>query len=158
MNILGETIGEICKIVLPIPEEVYYGNKNSQLAICTLSSMGLLKKIAKSELLEDIAVAGRLLSENKGIDSMLDYLYNHRKIKSVIVCGKDVWGHKAGHSLFELHKNGLDKNKRIINSNSPDPYLTCTKSQIEHFQNHIRLINLIGKDNFEFLVSTIRNI
>ena len=158
MNILGETIGEICKIVLPIPEEVYYGNKDSQLAICTLSSMDLLKKIANSELSEDFAVAGRLLSENKGIDSMLDYLYNHRKIKSVIVCGKDVWGHKAGHSLFELHKNGLDKNMRIINSNSPDPYLTCPKSQIEHFQNYIRLINLIGKDNFEFLVTTIRNI
>ena len=44
MNILGETIGEICKIVLPIPEEVYFGNEDSQLAICTLSSMKLLKK------------------------------------------------------------------------------------------------------------------
>ena len=158
MNILGETIGEICKIVLPIHEDVYFGNKDSHLAICTLSSMKLLKKIAKSELLENISLAGRLLSENKGIDSMLDYLDHHRKIKTVIVCGKDVWGHRAGHSLFELHKNGLDKNNRIINSNSPDPYLTSSKYHIEHFQNNVCLINLIGKDDFEFLLDTVRKI
>ena len=158
MNILGETIGEICKIALPIPEEVYFGNNDSQLAVCTLSSMGLLKTIANSKLLENIAIAGRLLSENKGIDSMLDYLYNHRKINKVIVCGKEVWGHRPGHSLFGLHRNGLDENNRIINSKSPDPYLASSKHKIEYFQNHIHLVNLIGKDNFEFLVTAIRNI
>ena len=158
MNILGETIGEICKIVLPIPEEVYFGNNDSEVAVCTLSSMDLLKKIAHSEILENIAIVGRLLSENKGIDSMLDYLDRHRKINTVIVCGKDVWGHKAGHALFKLHQNGLDKNNRIINSTSPDPYLTSSKYKIEHFQNHVHLVNLIGKDNFEFLITKIRNI
>ena len=158
MNILGETIGEICKIVLPIPEEVYFGNEDSQLAICTLSSMKLLKKIANSELLGDVSLAGRQLSENKGIDSMLDYLDHHRKINTVVVCGKEVWGHRAGHSLFELHKNGSDKNNRIINSKSPDPYLTCSKHQIEYFQNNIRLINLIGKEDFEFILTAIRKI
>lgn len=45
MNALGEAIGEICKIILPISEESYYGNPNSSIAICTLSSMDLLKKI-----------------------------------------------------------------------------------------------------------------
>ena len=158
MNIVGETIGEICKIILPIPEEVYFGNKESQLAVCTLSSMNLLKKFADSELLEKIAVAGRLLSENKGIDSMLDYLNNHRNITTVIVCGKEVWGHKAGHSLFELHKNGLDDNNRIINSASPDPYITSSKDRIQYFQDHIRLVNLIGEDDFELVSNTIRNV
>ena len=158
MNVLGETIGEICKIVLPIPEEVYFGNNDSEVAVCTLSSMDLLKKFANSKILENIAIAGRLLSENKGIDSMLDYLDRHRKINTVIVCGKDVWGHKTGHSLFKLHQNGLDKNNRIINSTSPDPYLTSSKYKIEHFQNHVHLVNLIGKDNFEFLITKIRNI
>ena len=158
MNFIGETIGEICKIVLPIPEEIYYGNKQSKLAICTLSSMNLLKKIVNSELLDKIAVAGRLLSENKGIDSMLDYLSKHQKITTLIICGKEVWGHKAGHSLVELYKNGLDDTNRIINSNSPDPYITSSKSQVEHFQTCIHLVNLIDDDNFENLLTTIRNI
>ena len=158
MNIIGETIGEICKIILPIPEEVYYGNKQSRLAVCTLSSMNLLKKIANSDILDNIAVAGRLLSENKGIDSMLDYFTKNQNITTLIICGKEVWGHKAGHSLVELYKNGLDDNNRIINSNSPDPYITSLKYQVEYFQNSIQIVNLIGDDNFEHISTAIRNI
>ena len=30
MNALGEAIGELCKVILPIPEEFYPGNPNSQ--------------------------------------------------------------------------------------------------------------------------------
>ena len=50
MNALGEKIGELCKIILPIPEEYYHGNPNSSIAVCTLSSIDLLKKFANSEI------------------------------------------------------------------------------------------------------------
>ena len=48
MNSLGNMIGELCKAVLPIPEEKYQGNHNSTIAVCTLSSLDLLKKMANS--------------------------------------------------------------------------------------------------------------
>ncbi len=64
MNALGETIGELCKIVLPIPEESYRGDPNSSRAVCTLSSIDLLKKLANSEILNHLSIVGRLLSEN----------------------------------------------------------------------------------------------
>ena len=38
MNALGEAIGELCKILLPIPEEFYIGNSGSSLAICTFQA------------------------------------------------------------------------------------------------------------------------
>ena len=149
MNNLGNTIGELCKILLPIPEESYIGNTNSSIAICTLSSMDLLKKISKSEILSHISIVGRLLSENKGIDSIVKYVNENKKIKTIIVCGKEVLGHKAGHSLFELHKNGIDNYGKIINSTSPDPFLTVTKSEINYFQNEINLVNIINETNFD---------
>ena len=152
MNALGETIGELCKIILPIPEESYEGNSNSSIAVCTLSSIDLLKKFANSEILNHISIVGRLLSENKGIDSIIKYVYKNQKITTIIVCGKEVWGHKAGHSLFQLHKNGVDKNNRIINSSSPDPYLTVSKSQIQYFQNNITLVNLINETDLKIIV------
>ncbi len=65
MNALGETIGELCKIILPVPEESYRGNPNSSIAVCTLSSIDLLKKLVNSEILNHISIAGRILSENK---------------------------------------------------------------------------------------------
>lgn len=148
MNSLGNLIGEICKVVLPINEEFYYGNSNASIAICTLSSLDLLKKISSSDLLNNISIVGRLLSENKGIDSIINYVYQNKKVKKIIVCGKEVWGHKAGHSLFELYKNGVNDEGRIINSNSPDPFLTVSKSQINYFQTKITLINMINETNY----------
>jgi len=148
MNSLGNLIGEICKILLPINEEFYHGNPNASIAICTLSSLDLLKKISSSDLLSDISIVGRLLSENKGIDSIINYVYQNKKIKKIIVCGKEVWGHKAGHSLFELYKNGINDEGRIINSNSPDPFLTISKSQVNYFQTKITLINMINETNY----------
>ncbi|AJW69822.1 tetrahydromethanopterin S-methyltransferase subunit A [Nitrosopumilus adriaticus] len=156
MNIIAEAIGELCKVVLPIPEEYFKGNPKSSVAICTLSSMDLLKKFSNSDILKDISIVGRLLSENKGIDSIVEYVNNYQKINIIVVCGKEVWGHKAGHSLFELHKNGVDKNYRIINSSSPDPYLTVSKLKIKHFQNNVHLVNLINETNYEKILSKIK--
>ena len=156
MNVLGETIGELCKIILPIPEESYRGDPNSSIAVCTLSSMDLLKKLANSEILNHISIAGRLLSENKGIDSIIKYVNKNQKITTIIVCGKEVRGHKSGYTLFQLHKNGIDRNNRIINSTSPDPYLTVSKSQIQYFQNNITLVNLINETDLKIILDKIR--
>lgn len=156
MNVFGEAIGEICKAILPIHEEYFKGNPDSSIAVCTLSSIDLLKKFSNPEILHDISISGRLLSENKGIDSIIEYVNNNQKINTIIVCGKEVWGHKAGHSLFQLHKNGIDKNNRIINSSSPDPYLTVSKLKIKYFQNNVKLVNLINEIDYEQILSKIK--
>ena len=148
MNSLGNMIGVLCKVILPIPEESYHGNPDSTIAVCTLSSLDLLKKMANSDVLQHISIVGRLLSENKGIDAIIRHVNQNKKIKTIIVCGKEVWGHKAGHSLFKLYRNGIDNNQRIINSNSPDPFLTVTKTQINYFRNEIILVNMINETNF----------
>ncbi|HEY5735503.1 MAG TPA: tetrahydromethanopterin S-methyltransferase subunit A [Nitrosopumilus sp.] len=156
MNVIGEAIGELCKVILPINEEYYLGNPNSPIAICTLSSINLLKNFANSEFLNQISIVGRLLSENKGIDSIIKHVNENHQINTIIVCGKEVWGHKSGHSLFELHKNGIDDNKRIINSKSPDPFLTVSKSEIRYFQHKINLVNLINETNFKLILEKSR--
>jgi len=93
---------------------------------------------------------------NKGIDSIIKHVNQNKKIKTIIVCGKEVWGHKSGHSLFELYKNGVDNNNRIINSTSPDPFLTVTKSEIKYFQKEIKLVNLIDETNMKLIVNQIQ--
>jgi len=158
VNVLGEAIGQLCKTILPIPEEYYLGNPDSSIAVCTLSSMNLLKKFPNSEIFDQISIVGRLLSENKGIESIIEHIWKNQKIKIIIVCGKEVWGHKAGHSLFQLHKFGIDDNNRIINSTSPDPFLNISKSKIKYFQNNINLIYLINETDFKTISSKIKNL
>jgi tetrahydromethanopterin S-methyltransferase subunit A len=156
VNAIGEAIGELCKVILPINEEFYLGNSDSSIAICTLSSIDLLKNFANSEILNQISIVGRLLSENKGIDSIIKYVNKNPKVDTIIVCGKEVWGHKSGHSLFQLHKNGTDQNNRIINSTSPDPFLTVSKSEIKYFQDNVNLIDLINVTEFELILKKSR--
>jgi len=156
LNKLSDVIGKLCETLLPIPEEFYIGNTNSSICVCTLSSIKLLKEIKNSKIIENVAIAGRLFTENKGIDSIIKYVNQNKKIKTIIVCGKEVWGHKSGHSLFQLHKFGVDKNNRIVNSTSPEPFLTVSESEIKYFQKEITLLNLINETNIESIINTIQ--
>ncbi len=158
MNALGEVIGKVCEIILPIPEESFPGNPDSKLAVCTLSSMDLLKSLTRSDAMNHISIAGRLLSENKGIDSILRHLDGNPRITALLVCGKDVWGHRAGHSLFELHRNGTDGDGRIISSTSPDPYVTVPKHMIEHFQNNVTLTDMMSQTDLKLILEGISKI
>jgi len=157
LNKLSDAIGKLCEVLLPIPEEFYIGNTNSSICVCTLSSIKLLKELQNSQIFENVAIAGRLFTENKGIDSIIKYVNQNKKIKTIIVCGKEVWGHKSGHSLFQLHQNGVDKNNRIINSTSPEPILTVSNSQIQYFQKEIILVNLINETNLQSIIEKIQS-
>jgi len=145
MNLIENLAGEICKIILPINEEVFFGNPKSSLAICTLSSMNLLKEISNSNLLSKVALVGRLFSENKGIDSLVRYVISNKNLETILLCGKDTPGHRPGHSLLNLYKNGVNNQGRIIGSSSPDPILSITKSEVLKFQNQVKLIDEIGE-------------
>lgn len=160
MNILGNIFGEVCKTIFPVPEEIYFGNPKSSISICVLSSISLLKEIVNSELMKNISLVGRLFSENKGIDSIIRYVNSNPQIHTIIICGKEVLGHKSGSSLIALYKNGIDAKGRIIDSISPEPYLTVSQDEVKKFQEQIQIINNIGNTNYEKIsqqVDTIQN-
>ena len=56
---------------------------------------------------------GRLLSENKGIDKIIDFSNNNRELKYLILCGNDVKGHEPGKALISLKNNGIDSEKEF---------------------------------------------
>ena len=131
------------------------GKTKVQLAICTLSSINLLKEIANSKIMRNCVIVGRLLSENKGIDSIIRYVNQNTNIKTIILCGNEVQGHNAGKSLLALHKFGIDSNSKIINSDSPDPFLQSSKNEIEVFCNQISLVNKIGETDIQIISKLI---
>jgi len=157
MNLIEDIAGELCKILLPIEEEIFFGDPKSNIGICTLSSINLLKEIANSSIIKEIAIVGRLLSENKGIDSLVKSVLSNEKIDTIILCGKDTLGHKPGYSLLCLYKNGIDENHKIIDSQSPYPILTVTKKDVLKFQRQVKIINKIGETSISKLKSIIEN-
>ena len=157
MKNIGNIFGEVCKTLFPIPEELYFGNPKSSIAICTLSDIHLLKKISSSKLMKNIVLVGRLLSENKGIDAMIKYVNSNHNVKTIIICGEDVIGHQSGDSLLKLHKNGIDLIGRIINSTSPDPVLTVSHKEVSKFQEQIKIINKIGTSNLKEISQLVKS-
>ena len=158
MSSLSNIVGEICKTLFPIHEEVFFGNPKSSISICTLSSIHLLKEIANSTVMKKVAVVGRLLSENKGIDSIVQNVISNKNIKIIILCGKEVSGHRAGHSLLALHENGIDSDGRIIDSTSPEPLLKVSKNEVKKFQNKVKIINKIGITNLDEINQIIQSL
>ncbi|MDE1728746.1 MAG: tetrahydromethanopterin S-methyltransferase subunit A [Thaumarchaeota archaeon] len=155
MNLIENIAGELCRILLPIEDEMFFGNPKSNIAICTLSSMSLLKDISKSSIIKEVAIAGRLLSENKGIDSLVRSVISNEKIDTIILCGKDTLGHKPGDSLLCLYKNGINADQKIIGSSSPHPILTVTKKQVSKFQGQVKIINKVGETSISQLKTMI---
>ncbi len=140
---LDDAAGEICKVVLPIKQEYYVG-RGKQLSICTLSSMGLLEEISRSKVMDRIAIAGRLLSENKGIDAIIQFSLDHPGLQQIILCGKEVKGHMAGQALLAAYENGIDDSGRIIGAAGPYPILASTKEQVDRFRRQVVIINMMG--------------
>lgn len=151
-------IGEICKYLLPIKHEHFVG-KGSSIAICTLSSIRLLTEISNdAKLMNNLAIVGRLLSENKGIDDIINYCIVNKELKHLILCGKDSRGHRAGDSLVALSKNGMTKEGMIIKSKSPRPQLLSSYREVEIFRDRVTVHNLIEETDLNRIRSYLDEI
>lgn len=132
--------GKLCKALIPIKHEYYIGNGKCT-AICTLSSIGLLENISKSvAIMNRILIVGRLLSENKGIETIVQFIVDHPELHNMIICGKEVKGHQAGQALLSLYNNGVNNSGRIIGAKGPYPILRSSRKDIEVFRKQIHKI------------------
>lgn len=93
--------------------------------------------------MNNIAIVGRLLSENKGIDKIIKYCIANKELVHLVVCGKDVHGHIAGDSIIALSENGITSDGKIIKSKSPYPHLDSSFEDVEIFRGRVTIHNLI---------------
>jgi tetrahydromethanopterin S-methyltransferase subunit A len=146
---LENVAGMLCEALVPIKHEYYLGGGES-VAVCTLSSMRLLQTIARTKnVMNKILIVGRLLSENKGIDTMIKFTLNHPKLRYIIVCGNEVKGHQSGQALLSLHRNGATGEGRIIGADGPRPFLTCLQADIELFRKQVMICDLLKCEDLE---------
>jgi tetrahydromethanopterin S-methyltransferase subunit A len=136
--------GEICEFILPVRLSYLKGNGET-VAICTLSDMGLLRDIISSpDIMSKVFVAGRLLSENRGIDDVLATVHDSPRLRYLILCGRDGKGHRPGQALISLYKFGITDDGYIVGANGSNPILKSTKEEISFFRTRIEIVDLIG--------------
>jgi tetrahydromethanopterin S-methyltransferase subunit A len=133
--------GEACKILFPINVDKFEGH-GSNISLCTLSSINLLITISKLDIMDDLLIAGRLHSENKGIDQMIGYCINNPQLKYLILCGKDTKGHYPGDALICLIERGIDEDGKILGTIAPSPFLSSNKENVLKFKKQISIIDM----------------
>lgn len=141
---LQTAAGKICEFVLPIRLSYAVGN-GEIIAICTLSEMSLLKEIvSRNDIMRKLFLVGRLLSENRGIDSILETVHNHPHLRYLILCGRDGKGHLPGQALISLYNYGTSEDGYIVGARGSNPKLKSTKEVISSFRTNIEIVDLIG--------------
>jgi tetrahydromethanopterin S-methyltransferase subunit A len=143
IKILEDEAGKLCKALLPIKQEYYLGSGKAA-AICTLSSFDLLDMLSRSSIMDKVLIAGRLLSENKGIDAIIGFTINHPELNRILLCGKEVKGHRAGQALLALARNGVDTSNRIIGADGPNPIITRCAQDVDIFRRQVQVTDSIG--------------
>ena len=157
MNIrfqLEQAAGVVCKVIYPIPVSSFNG-KGTGIAVCTLSSMALLKKISSDAIMDKLLIVGRLFSENKGIDELIRFCTTSPSMRYLILCGKDTNGHYPGDALMNLMRFGLDEHNKIIGTKAPYPFIRCQPNLVNNFREQIKLIDMRECHDLNKIIETV---
>lgn len=166
-KVLENIVGKVCEVLIPIKHEYCIGRRGTSIAICTLASIRMLEDICKSEMMDKILVAGRLFSENKGIDTIVKFTLTHPELHYIILCGKEAKGHQAGQALISLHKYGVNVNninnnngsRIIIGAKGHLPILRSSQEDIDTFRKQIiKIYDLIGIDDIEKIRKQLKRV
>lgn len=135
--------------------DVVFGGLDSPVAVCTLASRTLLPRLAGRP---EIAVAGRVFTENVGVEKMVQNLIAFPSVRYLIVCGQET-RHRVGQTILALHQNGIDASRRVVGSDAPEPIMPdLTPEQLRSFQERITVVDLIGVTDAEEIVGRAREL
>ncbi len=119
------------------------GNKTSPIAVCTNASIDDIEIDLKK-----IAIIGKCVTENIGIEKIIQNIVSNPNIRYLILCGKKSKGHFISQAIESLKKNGIDQDKRIIGAAGNMPYLrNIDEELIERFREQVEIINMAGETN-----------
>lgn len=105
---------------------------------------------------DTVSIYGPLKTENIGIEKIVANIISNPHIRYLVICGDDIRGHRSGSSLVALHRNGINKQHRIIKAQGAIPYIENLKEKsIERFRKQIEIVDLIGtkdKDKIDKMI------
>lgn len=130
------------------------GNKESPVAVCTNASIDDIEID-----LEKIAIIGKVVTENIGIEKIIQNIVSNSNIRYLVLCGKPSKGHFVSQAIEQLIKQGIDKDKKIIGARGNMPYLKgIDEKLVERFREQITPINMLGETDSKKIEQVIDKI
>jgi tetrahydromethanopterin S-methyltransferase subunit A len=133
-------------------------DSTSSVAVSTLSSSKLSEELAGLKP-RGLSIVGKTETENIGVEKIIKNVLAVPSIKYLILCGKDSQGHYSGNTLLKLFENGVDQNKKVIDSKGRKSVLINTlQEEIELFRKNISVIDMIDCENINEILDKIEEL
>jgi tetrahydromethanopterin S-methyltransferase subunit A len=143
----------------PLPGDYHVLRYRAPVAICTLNSADLARRIADRQP-NGVALVGTLHTENLGIERIIRNVLTNPDIRFLVLCGEDTQqaiGHLPGQSLASLFGEGLDERGRITGARGKRPVLkNLSREQVAAFLRQIELVSLIGEERDTMILDAAR--
>ena len=136
------------------PEEGCYlrGNDFSPVAVVVIlrwereKTPTSIEQLVRVAIESGAALAGTLQTENIGLEKVICNIVANPNIRFLIVCGPETPGHLVGDAILSLKKNGIDRNKRILGTKAPTPYLFNIPTEyVDRFRKQVSVIDLVNE-------------
>jgi len=122
----------------PVGGEYHIGNIDHPVAIVIIGR-GVVEVPEERH-----SIIGRLRTENLGIERIVANLISNPRIRFLIVCGREEFGHFPGDALLSVWRNGVDDAMRILGTRAAIPYLcNITKEAVNRFRDQVEAIDLL---------------
>jgi tetrahydromethanopterin S-methyltransferase subunit A len=133
-------------------------DSTSSVAVSTLSSSKLSEELAGLKP-RGLSIVGKTETENIGVEKIIKNVLAVPSIKYLILCGKDSQGHYSGNTLLKLFENGVDQNKKVIDSKGRKSVLiNSLQEEIELFRKNISVIDMIDCENINEILDKIEEL
>lgn len=100
------------------------------------------------------SIMGTMKTENMGLEKVIVNVISNTRIRFLIACGKEEFGHFPANAIANLWKNGVDERRRIVGARSAIPYLcNIPREAVERFQRQVELIDLVHPKEAEEIVA-----
>jgi tetrahydromethanopterin S-methyltransferase subunit A len=130
------------------------GDPSATVAVCALTSRDILAQVAA---LPGVAIAGRLITCNLGIEKIIVNVCANPNIRALLVCGKDSPVFRPSQSLRSLFENGIDGAKQIIGATGYLPVLQGVNSgEVEEFRRRVTVVDRTGLNDVSAIKREVR--
>lgn len=100
------------------------------------------------------AIKGTVKTENIGIEKIIANTISNPRIRFLVICGKDEFGHYPGDAILSLGRNGVNDQMRIQGTKSAIPFLcNIPREAIERFLKQVEFIDLVHPKNVDEIVA-----
>lgn len=124
-------------------------------AVSTLGDAALADELA-AQAPEELCIVGPTLTENTGVEKVLENLVANPTIRVLVLAGTDPDGHHSGATLRALHEDGVTEEMAVAGSPGYRPVLAnASRATVAAFRERVELVDLVGCADVDRIIEAV---